>query len=127
MFRIITIVLLFLISSGNESRCVVHLESVDYPVIAVSARVQGCVHVNVEVAPDGTITSASADSGPPMLREAAEENIKKWVFSRGPKGKIEIVYEFKLKRPEMDIRRVKNTFELPGRVIVISNFLQPDH
>jgi TonB family protein len=42
-----------------------------YPPIAVSAMVRGDVIVNLVIRPDGSVASASVDSGAPLLRDVA--------------------------------------------------------
>ena len=52
-----------------------------YPQIAQSARVSGDVEVGVDVRPDGTVASAKAASGPPLLTQAAEDAARRVVFT----------------------------------------------
>jgi hypothetical protein len=72
-------VVILLVAAGRaepqtlESGQVVPVDLVSpvYPPIAVSARVSGDVTVLVRVLPDGSITSAEAVSGPPLLTEVS--------------------------------------------------------
>lgn len=52
-----------------------------YPPIAKAAHVQGEVVVQVEIGVDGKVTSTKALSGPEMLRGAATDAVKVWVFT----------------------------------------------
>lgn len=52
-----------------------------YPAEARAAGVRGTVSVSVEVDVNGRVTSADARSGPPMLREAAEEAAREARFA----------------------------------------------
>jgi TonB family protein len=107
--------------------CVLHLESLQYSQAARMAKIQGKVSVAVELSPTGTVTSVAATSGPAILRRDAEDNLKKWRFNGGEKTQIEIVYEFRLEEPEVDyIPATRMIFDLPNRVLVMSNLPKPN-
>ena len=80
----------------------VKLVSPVYSTIARQARVEGIVTVEVELDTEGQVVSATAISGPTMLRQAAEEaarrsKFKPAMFNGEPiKGKGVITYSFKL-------------------------------
>jgi TonB family protein len=61
------------------------IEKVDpvYPALAKQARVQGAVSVEVTIGKDGRVRKATAMSGPPLLRRAAEEAVEHWVYAPG--------------------------------------------
>jgi TonB family protein len=66
-----------------------------YPPTARAVRAAGKVVVNIEVAPDGTVASAKAESGHPLLRAAAVAAARQAKFKPGPSpisGSLE--YEF---------------------------------
>jgi protein TonB len=52
----------------------------DYPLAAVAAHVQGEVKVEAYVAPNGTVASARVISGPPLLRGASLDAVKRWHY-----------------------------------------------
>ena len=54
-----------------------------YPRLARLARVTGTVRVETTVGVDGRVRSAAAISGPPLLRQAAVEAIRQWVYAPG--------------------------------------------
>lgn len=67
-----------------------------YPPVARAVRAAGKVVVNIEVAPDGSVVSAKAESGHPLLRAAAVAAARQAKFKPGPapvSGSLE--YEFK--------------------------------
>jgi len=66
-----------------------------YPAIPVLARVSGEVLVLVRVDAQGDVTSASTNSGPPMLLTAAESAAKQWKFDPSTDGEREIELSFK--------------------------------
>lgn len=51
-----------------------------YPAIAKAARVQGPVQVQVEISEEGQVTSAVVLSGHPLLRDAAVQAARQWLW-----------------------------------------------
>jgi TonB family protein len=51
-----------------------------YPAAAKAARVQGTVVLHAIIAQDGSVESLDAVSGPDMLKGAAIEAVKQWVY-----------------------------------------------
>ena len=51
-----------------------------YPPIAVAARVSGNVVLLTTIAADGHVEGLSTFEGPPMLRQAAIDGVRKWTF-----------------------------------------------
>jgi protein TonB len=51
-----------------------------YPGLARNARVSGTVRVEATIGPDGKVRSARALQGPPLLRQAAADAVKKWLY-----------------------------------------------
>jgi TonB family protein len=51
-----------------------------YPPLAKQSRVQGIVHLEATVARDGKVTGVKVVSGHPLLREAAAEAVKHWIY-----------------------------------------------
>lgn len=52
-----------------------------YPALARQARVSGTVRVELVVGTDGRVKSAKAISGQPLLRQAAVDAVKRWIYS----------------------------------------------
>ncbi len=52
-----------------------------YPALARQARISGTVRVEAVIGKDGRVKSARAVSGPPLLRRAAEDSVKQWVYT----------------------------------------------
>ncbi len=74
----------------------------DYPMLAARMRTEGSVSVRVEVNDQGNVARATAISGPPVLRPAAEDALKKWKFKpatlRGVNIKTELIIVVEFKR-----------------------------
>jgi protein TonB len=51
-----------------------------YPPIAKAARASGAVQVQVTISEDGRVMDAAVVSGHPLLRDAALQAAKQWVF-----------------------------------------------
>jgi protein TonB len=49
--------------------------------MARTARVQGTVVVEVEVDEEGNVASARATDGPALLRQAAVDAVRQWIYS----------------------------------------------
>ena len=106
---------------GQEGVCVLHVESPNYPDLARQAQLSGTVTVTVTIEERGGVTSTKA-SGPRLLKEEAERNIRTWIFSKGATGQLEIVYEFRLTEPKVSYRPAPEVqFDLPRRVTITSH------
>lgn len=68
-----------LISTLDPSRVIYRVEPV-YPQIAIQARVQGSVMLQVTVNEMGIVESVEVVSGHPLLRQAAVEAVKQWRY-----------------------------------------------
>jgi TonB family protein len=125
-FKYLILLLLFVASPDARQIAIVHFESPEYPRLAWQARIHGDVNVTAHIASDGKVSSASASSGHQLLQEAALENIKKWVFAANREFDLEIVYQFKLEKPESGSQHAtKVVIDLPShRVMVICNLPQ---
>ena len=104
-----------------ENRCVIHIESPDYPDLARQAQISGIVKVGATVGKDGTMSSAVAE-GPKILKEAAAQNFVRWRFSPGGSRQIEITYDFRLEEPKVAYQPKPDVaFDLPDRVTITSH------
>jgi len=68
-----------------------------YPPLALQARIQGVVTLNVSLAQDGTVREVGAVSGHPLLVQSAIDAVKQWTF--GPQvaaTQIEVEVPFQL-------------------------------
>jgi TonB family protein len=66
-----------------------------YPPIARTAHIQG--EVRVRVTTDGeSVTNAEAESGPPILHKAAEDNIRTWKFVPHTAGTFHVTFRYKI-------------------------------
>ena len=51
-----------------------------YPIIAKQAHIQGTVQVQIDISETGAVTNVTLLSGPPLLRDAAMQAAKQWLF-----------------------------------------------
>lgn len=122
------IVLILTAQAGKEVEpTALHIESIRYPDFAQKAQIQGGVEVEITISSAGEVSSATAMSGHPVLRRAAEENARKWRFNTNSVERhIQIRYEFVLEEPKTDYKpETRNTFDLPRGVRVASNMPRP--
>ena len=53
-----------------------HVESIGYPDFARAAQIQGSVDIEIIISSDGGVSSTNAVSGHPVLKQAAEKNVR---------------------------------------------------
>ncbi len=104
-----------------------HVESLIYPDFARAAQIQDTVKVDVIIDSNGDVSSAIGTSGHPELRKAAVANIKRWKFSpSSTSSSIQVEYVFRMEEPRRYYKpETRNTFDLPTRVVVTTNFPEP--
>src|SRR5262245_41170101 len=51
-----------------------------YPPIALQARVQGVVHVVLQLSTEGKVTNIAVTAGPALLRQAGMDAVQTWTF-----------------------------------------------
>jgi hypothetical protein len=66
-----------------------------YPQIAKTAHIMGDVVVRITTNGE-SVVDAKAESGPPVLTKASEDNAKTWKFAPHPPGTFRITYRYKL-------------------------------
>ncbi len=80
-------------SAETLPKLISHADAV-YPPIAKTAHVMG--DVVVKITTDGeSVVEANAESGPALLRKAAEDNAKTWKFAPHSPGTFHVTYRFK--------------------------------
>jgi TonB family protein len=96
-----------------------------YPALAREARITGEVTVQAEIARDGSVISAKALSGPPLLHETCEDALQLWKFDRSNMHSDfpvpdRIIFRFKIKGPPAPHKPKTVHWKLPHRVEVIA-------
>jgi len=87
--------------------------SVTYPPLARTARIQG--DVRVKITTDGeAVSAAEAETGNPILRKGAEENVRTWKFAAHRPGTFYVTFRYKLLSGNVDV----DFLESPGLVQV---------
>lgn len=116
--------------ASTPEPCVIHLSSLNYPLLARQSRIQGKVTASVLVYRDGTASVAKEGTGQPLLLEAAQENLKTWRFRPNDATvpiQLEVEYVFVLDpQNPMDDFNVASTMtlDLPRRVRVSAPVLK---
>lgn len=124
--RFWAVALIFCAMQAPSNNCAVHVEAMQYPQMARLARIQGEVLVEATVADDGRVMAARARSGHGILADAAEQNLRKWVFSQGTSRNLEVIFVFRLEKPELEYSPPSRVvFDLPNKVSVTSNLPAP--
>jgi TonB family protein len=101
-----------------------------YPPMARVARVQGTAKIKLVKTADGSVKSAEAMEGSPLLTKAAVDNVRTWKFTtpdyHDPLEPTIVVFEYKLQDgSDTNKCATRVVFQSWNRVTVVSNFLQP--
>jgi TonB family protein len=82
-------------------KVVQHSEPI-YPPLARQTRIQG--DVRVKITTDGeSVRTAEAEAGHPLLRGAAEDNIRTWRFVAHTPGTFHVTFRYKLLSTKVDV------------------------
>lgn len=78
-----------------------HMQMPSYPPLARDARITGRVPVVIEIETNGSVVSAKATAGHPLLRQEAESTARQWHFqvlhkTKEPLIRRTIVFDFEL-------------------------------
>ena len=116
-------------------RSVQRIVSMEYPDLAVAARMGGEVLVESTLDYAGNVVSARVlpgsgtglDQVRAVLGKAAVENVKQWRFEKGTEATasstVHVVYRFKLENVEARKRTTHFVFEFPNVVYVTSSYI----
>ena len=81
------------------------------------------MHLRLTVGGDGKITSIESSSGPAILVAQAKSNVVLWTYTpMGQRMKLDVVYTFRLEKPETErppAPRIR--LESPVLIIISSN------
>src|SRR5215469_17631981 len=95
----------------------------EYPAVAYQARIQGDLRLRVSVNTDGKIISIDSSSGADILVAEAKADVVEWTYTpMGEPVKLDIIYTFRLEKPETErspVPRVR--VESPVLIIITSN------
>jgi TonB family protein len=98
-----------------------------YPQLAIQARVQGSVTLDVVVGVGGDVEEAKATSGHQLLTAISAENVKTWRFAPSPDGKpvkLTITFDYRIEGKEIQVdnfAKVRSVvrFGLPSNLEII--------
>lgn len=80
-----------------------------YPPLARQARIQG--EVSVKVTTDGeSVRAAEAETGHPLLRNAAEDNVRTWKFVTHSPSTYHVTFRYKLVSDNVDVEFLESPF-----------------
>jgi TonB family protein len=115
--------------ASREETCVTRMTPPRYPPLARRSQIQGTVTLEVEIGADGAVISARGSGAHPMLVDAAEQNVRTWMFrSGGPaSSKRNIAYVYRI-AGEPARREVPPAvvLELPDRLELTVRPLEPE-
>ena len=95
-----------------------------YPPLARHTRIQG--EVRVKLTTDGeSVTTAEAVVGHPLLRKAAEDNVRSWRFAPHSAGTFYVTFRYKLPSDDVDVEFLESPglveIEAPPPVAILDN------
>jgi hypothetical protein len=117
------------ILSGQSAaeRSVRRIVSIEYPRLAILARVQGMINVRCSIDAAGKVTAVhtlsyqgNTEQGKSLLRHAIEDGLKEWLFE-GADAPSEVTLHCVFILQEVTKNRF--IFEPPGRITVISQYI----
>jgi len=104
---ILSVLLAFVLSAMPQEsaealpKVVQHTEPM-YPPLARQTRIQG--EVRIKVTTDGeSVRDAEAETGPTLLRKAAEDNARTWKFVAHTPGTFHVTFRYKLLSGNVDV------------------------
>jgi TonB family protein len=116
-------------SFGQEEKplCPTHIQSPGYPRIARVAHVEGKLVLSVTIDAGGDVTDVVVTNDGKSLELLKRDtifNARTWRFTKPPLApyKQTIVYEYEIDRAlPLDDPRTSVTFDLPGRVTIVTS------
>ena len=102
-------------SAETLPKVVQHSEPI-YPPLARQTRIQG--DVSVKVTTDGeSVREAVAQTGHPLVRKAAEGNVKEWKFASHTPSTFNVTFRYKLMESSVEVEFLK----LPAIVEILAS------
>lgn len=94
-----------------------HADVPFYPPIARAGRISGAVGITVQVK-DGSVSDATAKSGPAILATAAAENVRTWRFHRWVNTRFSTKFIYRIETNKQFLADPRIELELPLRVVI---------
>ena len=110
--------------------------AVEYPLLAVQARIQGTVKLEISFDQGGGVTDVRIledveTASKTLLAAAAKTNVSTWKFSTSPKQttarRAMVTYVFRLEGVTSGKRNESFVFDYPGTATLVSEAMCPDH
>lgn len=79
---------------AQENRKLIKKAEPVYPELARKMNLTGTVKVEINVAPDGSVTQVHILGGNPVLAEAVEDAVKHWKYASGPAETKRLEFKF---------------------------------
>jgi len=106
--------------SATSAVRVLQHDPIHYPPLARQVRIGGVVRLFVVLDETGRVVETDVDSGHPLLRAAALDNLRTWKFGAPQSGPtaFDVTYEFTLLDQKDSSSQEEVNFDLPRRVRV---------
>jgi hypothetical protein len=107
----------------SQTMCAESVSKPGYPPLAVAARVQGVVNVQLEIAPNGSVSNADVHAENPILSGSLASMLRQAKFDSRCAGKLDLIYKFAIGEREGTSTTVK--FNPPNEYLVTSDYRGP--
>lgn len=109
----------------NE-RCLMALDKIEYPPLALQAKASGTINVSGTIGSDGKIrrirvleANVKPEASTSLLASAAAKNFATWRLEpREDRDKIRVLYTYSIVEPENSADQLGTEFKLPKEVVV---------
>jgi hypothetical protein len=118
--------MLSVLRAEDSGLSVVHIQSFEYPLLALLADKQGDVEIILSVGHDGAVHSTKVVSGNRLLADGAAKALTSWTFSPCGRSSSDCEYpmsvRFILWGDPIDVSQCKTEFQFnhPGRIVMRS-------
>jgi hypothetical protein len=113
--------LLLAVLPEAQPRWPIHVQSLIYPALGRSARIQGDIVLTAQIGSDGSVSIPARNSGHPMLIKVAEDNLMTWRFPKGESHEMKITYYFRLRERPSGSHETECAFDFPDSVTVTAD------
>jgi TonB family protein len=114
-------------AQGSNEMFIMTLRMPCYPPLARQAQLQGKVAVKIGMDKDGTVTTAQAVDGNPLLQRSATDNLRTWKIGGDPgqdlsKLTMTVVFEYKLEgEPGFERCAARVIFDSINKVEIVAH------
>jgi TonB family protein len=88
------------VNAADATLMVVHADVPLYPSLALAAHQSGTVRLRISVKQGAVLSADALSSAPPILQQAAKDNVSTWRFTPDVNGALEVKYIYELEEAD---------------------------